>query len=193
MRVKTLRTLVAVTGMMLSVAAQAQDAPAGGEAAPATPPPAAATPPAAPAGEKLIGADVGLALPFGNWGDAAGLGIVALPRFEYGAIPNLAITGRIGIIYHLSKNDVSVLEVPILVGAKYGFTDAIYGAAEIGAVYAKPDCDGCESKTKLAGTIGVGYRMNDLDFRLGLHVWDLGHASDTMQGVLTVGYNFAKF
>ena len=81
--------------------------------------------------------------------------------------------------------------MPILVGAKYGFTDAIYGAAEIGAVYGKASCDGCKSDTNLAFTIGAGYRMDALDLRVGLHILDLGHAGDTMELVASVGYNFA--
>jgi hypothetical protein len=193
MRVKTLSSLVAVTGMLVSFAAQAQEAPAGGEATPApapetTPPPAAST----SAKGTIIGADAAVAIPFGTWGDGVGIGIGALLRAEYGLMPKLNLTGRIGYIFHLAKNDVKFHEVPILVGAKYGITDQIYGAAEIGAVYGKASCDlGCGSDTNLAFTIGAGYRMDALDLRLGLHILDLGHAGDTMQLVLNVGYNFA--
>src|SRR6478735_4476770 len=101
MRVKTLSSVVAVTGMLLSFAAQAQDAPAGGEATPAAPPPAPA--PVASASKGIIGADAAVAIPFGDWGDAVGIGFGALLRGEYNLIPNLNLTGRVGLIYHLSK------------------------------------------------------------------------------------------
>jgi hypothetical protein len=192
MRVKTLSSLVAVTGMLVSFAAQAQEAPAGGEATPAPAPETTPPPAAASTGAKgIIGADAAVAIPFGTLGDFAGIGIGVLPRYEYTLMPNLNLTGRIGFIFHLSKNDTSFYEIPILVGGKYGFTDAIYGAAEIGVVYGKASCDGCKSDTNLAFTIGAGYRMEALDFRLGLHIIDLGNAGDTMEGVLSVGYNFA--
>jgi hypothetical protein len=193
MRVKTLSSLVAVTGMLVCFAAQAQEAPAGGEAAPApetTPAPVAAS--GGGSHGVTIGVDGSLAIPFGDWGDATGIGIGGLFRGEYPLMPNLNLTGRVGYLYHLSKNSVTLHEVPILVGAKYGFTDQIYGAAEIGLVYRKASCDlGCTSDTNLGFTIGAGYRMDALDFRLGLHILDLGHAGDSMQLVASVGYNFA--
>ena len=76
MRVKTLSSLVAVTGMLVSFTAQAQEAPAGGEAAPA---PAPETTPAAvaSAGPKmLLGADLLGALPVGDMSNGAGLASV---------------------------------------------------------------------------------------------------------------------
>jgi len=135
MRVKTLSSLVAVTGMLVSFAAQAQDAPAGGEATPAAPPPAAV---AVSTGAKgLVGVDVLAAFPFGNLADGAGIGFGGLVRGEYGVMPQLNVTARIGYVHHLAKNEITFSEIPIWLGAKYGFTDQIYGAAEIGLVHAK--------------------------------------------------------
>jgi hypothetical protein len=197
MRVKTLSSLVAVTGMLVSFAAQAQEAPAG-EATPAAAPettPALATSTAA---KGILGVDGALAIPFGNWGDFVGIGIGALFRAEYNLIPNLNLTGRAGLIYHLPKDngfgDITFYEVPILAGVKYAFADAFYGAAELGLFWGKASADGgSTSETNLGFTIGAGYRMNALDFRAGLHILDLGEAGDTTQLVLNVGYNFSTF
>jgi len=196
MRVKTLSSLVAVTGMLVSFAAQAQEAPA--EATPAaapetTPPPAAST-----SAKGIIGADAAIAIPFGNLSDVAGIGLGALFRVEYNLIPNLNLTGRAGFIYHLPKDvlgtDVTFYEVPILAGVKYAFADAFYGAAELGLVWGKISTDaGSASETNLAFTIGAGYRLNALDLRAGLNIIDLGNAGDSTELMLNAGYNFSAF
>jgi hypothetical protein len=192
MRVKTLSSLVAVTGMLVSFAAQAQDAPAGGEATPAAPPPAAV---AVSTGAKgLVGVDVLAAFPFGNLADGAGIGFGGLVRGEYGVMPQLNVTARIGYVHHLAKNEITFSEIPIWLGAKYGFTDQIYGAAEIGLVHAKASFgDLSSSDDNLGFTIGAGYRMGDIDVRAGLHILDLGNAGDSTELVVSVGYNFFKF
>jgi hypothetical protein len=193
MRVKTLSSLVAVTGMLLSFAAQAQDAPAGGEATPATPPPA----PVAPASSEakgLLGVDVLAAFPFGNLGDGAGIGIGGLLRGEYGVMPQLNITARLGYVHHLAKNEVTFSEIPVWVGAKYFVTEQIYAAAELGLVHVKASVgDFSTSDDNLGFTVGGGYKLGDLDLRAGLHILDLGHAGDSTEIVVSVGYNFLKF
>jgi hypothetical protein len=198
MRVTTLSSLVAVTGMLVSFAAQAQEAPAGGEATPAaapetTPPPAATT-----SAKGIIGADAAVAIPFGDFSNGAGIGFGALFRAEYNLIPNLNLTGRAGFIYHLPKDtvigDIKFYEVPILAGVKYAFADAFYGAAELGLVWGKASTDGgSASETNLGFTIGAGYRLDALDFRAGIHILDLGNAGDSTELVLNAGYNFAAF
>ncbi|HEX2660138.1 MAG TPA: outer membrane beta-barrel protein [Polyangia bacterium] len=143
----------------------------------------------------LLGADLALALPVGNLGDGAGFGLGILPRFEFTLAPRLALTGRIGYIYHLEKNNIKFSEIPVLVGAKYDLTDALYGAIELGLFHMTVTGEAfgisaSESRDKFGATIGAGYRAGDLDFKLGLHILDLGNAGDYMELVGNVGYNF---
>ena len=96
MRVKTLSSLVAVTGMLVSFAAQAQEAPAG-----------EATPAAAPETTPALAASTARQGHHRRWtppspfrsvisATSSGIGIGALVRGEYNLIPNLNLTGRAG-------------------------------------------------------------------------------------------------
>jgi len=195
MRSKVLLSMVVGAASLLgSAAVQAQGAP------PVLPPPSEPAPPsvAAATGSKklVIGADLAFALPVGKLGDGAGFGIGLLPRFEFTLAPKLNLTARLGYVYHLEKNNVKFSEIPVLVGAKYDLTDALYGAVELGLVHSTVSADVpflgnvSSSDDNPAATIGVGYRAGDADLRLGLHILDLGHAGDSMELVLNVGYNF---
>jgi hypothetical protein len=197
MRSKVLLSMVVgATSLLSSGALLAQDAPA-----PLPPPsepsapPAAMTAPGGGAKKMLLGADLAVALPVGDFGDGAGIGIGILPRFEYTLAPRLALTGRLGYIYHLEKNSFKFSEIPVLVGAKYDLTDALYGAVELGLVHSMVSfnflgADLSSSDDNLGATIGAGYRAGDLDFKLGLHILDLGNASKSMELVVNAGYNF---
>lgn len=191
-------SLVALT----ATSSFAQEPPA------AAPPPVAVPAEQAPAastalgGGMLIGADLRLALPLGNFSDAAGLGIGALGRFEYVLTPQVNLTGRIGFTYFLPKSvggvDLHYWTIPILVGAKFAVIPNLYVAGEIGLFNNHFTTDVpffgtvSGSETDFGLTLGAGYRMGDLDFRASLEFVDLGHASDSMSLVVSAGYNFWK-
>jgi hypothetical protein len=172
---------------------------------------AAATPAfaddAAPTKTKTIGIDGGVALPAGDWGNAAGFGFGALARFEMPLMPKLVLTGRAGYIQHLSKSagdmggggDSSASEIPLLAGVRYMFsqkpTSAFYGAAELGFfnLRASVDVGGMSqssSDTKFGMTLGAGYRTGKLDLRGGLVLPDAGNLVGVMA---TVGYDITAF
>jgi hypothetical protein len=83
-----------------------------------------------------------------------------------------------------------------LAGVKYDLTDALYGAVELGLVHSSVSGtvpllgSYTTSDDNLGATIGAGYRAGDLDFKLGLHILDLGNASKSMELVINAGYNF---
>jgi len=157
---------------------------------------------------KTIGIDGGIAMPTGDWGDAAGFGFGALARLEIPLQPKLTITARAGYIHHTSKEaaagplggggDTSTSEIPFFGGARYAFsqqaTSEIYGAAELGLVMYRVsfDFDGesmSESDTNLGMTLGAGYRTGKLDLRAGLFFPDVGEVGDAMALMATVGYD----
>jgi hypothetical protein len=163
------------------------------------------TTPAGATGGMLLGVDAEVAIPVGDWSNAAGLGFGALGRFEFNAAPKLNITGRIGYIYFLGKDTgfgtSNVHTIPILGGVKYDLTDAIYGAAELGlfntGISAEVDLGAfggkqtvSSSTTKLGATIGAGMHLGDLDARAGLQILSLGDAGESMMVGLNLGYNF---
>jgi hypothetical protein len=156
---------------------------------------------------KTIGIDGGIAMPTGDWGDAAGFGFGALARLEIPFRPKLTLTARAGYIHHTSKEaeggfggsaDSTTSEIPFFAGARYAFsqqaTSEIYGAAELGLVMYRVslDFDGesmSESDTNLGMTLGAGYRTGKLDIRAGLLFPDVGEVGDAMALMATVGYD----
>lgn len=140
-----------------------------------------------------IGGDGAFVLPIGDWADVSSVGLGALFKIEYeGLAPNLALTGRIGYIFHFESNNVNTNELPILGGAKYYFTqgkDRFYGAAELGFVNLNVDTDfGSDSDLKLGLTLGGGYEMGPLDIRGQFFMPSIGDIGDFFGLMVTVGY-----
>jgi hypothetical protein len=182
------RLLPALAVLLFPLSALAQEPPP----APATPAPSTTA--------QMIGADLVLAVPVGDFSDGAGLGIGALVRYEHNLIPKLNLTGRVGFVYHLSKDfgnggKVNFSSIPVLVGAKYDLTDAIYAAVELGLIHNAATAKAgnvsiSSSENDLGATVGGGFRIGDIDLRLGLHILDLSDASKSMALVVGAGYNF---
>ncbi len=155
---------------------------------------------------KTLGIDGGIALPTGDWGDVAGVGLGALARLEMPLSPKLTLAARLGYLHHTSKEgdqgDTSTSEIPLFSGARYTFSGGeeegaaqIYGAAELGLVISRfsVDVEGGESmsdsNTNLGMTLGAGYRTGKLDLRANLLFPDIGELGDVMAVMATVGYD----
>lgn len=146
-----------------------------------------------PASQRLVlaGVDVAAALPVGDLAEVSALGFGALARFELGLTDRVRLTGRAGYIRHGEKLSGNLSEIPVLAGAKLDLTGSLYGAAEIGLFAIRFSGGPTPGRTNNLGmTLGVGYRLAALDFRLGVHVLDLAELGKTTEGVLSVGYNF---
>lgn len=189
------KVVIAALALLIPTAALAQDPPADPNAAPAAPPPAAT----GMAASQMIGADLQLALPVGDFSDAAGFGIGALIRYERMVIPKLSLTGRVGYIYNLGKDvgpiNIQFSTIPILVGIKYDITPELYAGAEAGLFHnmATGEFMGVSmsnSETDFGVTLGGGYRLGAIDLRLSLFILDMSEAGDSMELVGGIGYNF---
>ena len=70
-------------------------------------------------------------MPIGDYGDVATLGFGALARLDWPVTPQLAVTGRAGVLLHLLDDEVmgdaSLTFVPIYGGVRYAFADAQHG------------------------------------------------------------------
>jgi hypothetical protein len=181
-----------VGSLLISSAAWAQTAP-----------PAATAQTTMPPRQMQLAADGAVAVPVGSLSDGVGIGIGALLRYEYLLQPQLTLTGRAGLIYHIPKTvngaDSTFWTIPILAGAKYALNEQFYVAAELGlfsnhssATVVTPfgTFSGSASETDFGLTAGAGYRTGDLDIRLALNILDLSNASDSMTIGANVGYSF---
>jgi opacity protein-like surface antigen len=139
-------------------------------------------------GGPVVGVDLQAAFPVGDFGDGAGLGFGGLLRYEF-TIANAAnITGRGGFMYHLEKNTFTFFTFPLLVGTKIKLGQSAYVGVETGAFINHTDPGGFDAA--LGFTLGVGYRISSLDFRIGAEMVDAGHALDSIALIGGLGYNF---
>ena len=147
---------------------------------------------------RIIGVDGAVVVPVGTWGDGAGIGVGAIGRLSIPLGRKLAITARLGLIYHLGKDvmgtDLQTTEVPVLGGVRYAFTPRIYGAGELGLVYLRSSASSggssmTGSDTKLGMALSAGYHSGKLDVRAGLHFPDAGEVGDAMGLFASVGWD----
>jgi len=151
---------------------------------------------------RTIGVDAAVVLPLGDYGDIATLAVGALARVEVPIANKLAITGRVGALYHLTKEefDGTLLFFPIYGGAKYNLgagPDGLYLAGELGITigYASADTGfgtASDTDSELGMTLGAGFRKGALDVRGALFIPDLSEADDP--GIMgSVGFDFSTF
>ena len=100
-------------------------------------------------------------------------------KYEHFLQENLYLTGRLGFNYIPGKSytfpdgnggtysfSYSAYQIPLLVGAKYFFSENVYGTAELGGVYSGVKFNlfgltGTATTTGFAFAIGGGYKIND--------------------------------
>jgi hypothetical protein len=167
---------------------------------------------AAPAKPLRIGVGAIVALPIAGdagpdvpWTDLVGIGIGLAGQVLYSLSPQLAIAGTLGLVYHLPKDvggvDISVMEIPILVGARYFVTPqiAVGGDTGINMIRTSIDAEGAEteSETRIPLRLGADYMISG-NLAAGAGLWIsnlLLRDSDVEEGMLMqieahVGYFF---
>jgi outer membrane protein W len=77
-------------------------------------------------GKKSVGAGLELAIPMGDFGDAATMGFGGTAAFQYGFKPNIDLIGTVGYLHWGAKSEFKALDfswsaIPIQVGGKYFF------------------------------------------------------------------------
>lgn len=148
---------------------------------------------AADKGDLTLGADLmPIVIPFGDWADATGVGILGFAaRVEYRVLDFLAVTNRLGFIAHIEKDNVKTNELPWLFGARYYTDFGLWGGFELGLVNVWAKAGGrSRSSAEFGMNLPVGYRWKDFDFGLSFFFPDVGDAAGM---TLSVGYNFADF
>lgn len=192
--------LIGMTGVAL-----AQD-----PAAPPPPPPSAGPPaPAAPEPQGKIGADLAFVLPVDDYADGITAALGLFGRFEYAISPQVAVTGRLGFLYHIIDQpegdvDLSLTMIPIYGGIKYnlnGAGDGVFlsGEAGINNIRVSASTMGIEisdSQTKLSLNLGGGYQAGKISLRGSLFFTADAGGGDGVDGtnlvglMASVGYDF---
>ena len=149
-----------------------------------------------------IGLEVGL--PMGDFGDAVNTGFGGSARYEMPMGDNLGLTGTVGYLSFGAKDvpagiSVSWSMIPIMVGAKYYFTEQqneFYGAFALGITMSTVkatgsvmgiDISSSASESDLTFGPGVGYHLDNLDFGLNYNIISTEGSSSSYLG-LRVAY-----
>jgi hypothetical protein len=192
--VSTSGLLALVSVLLVTGGAHAQD-PA--------PPPAAAEP-----GVKKIGVggDAMFFLPVGDLADATGPGIGILGRFGYRVIPALEVTGRIGYIFGLSKENgaikTSISNIPIWAGARYFIMNpaaGLWAGGELGVNLLQFSSEGSvlgaslsssSSETRFGFNLAAGYVISEdlpIDIRAQFSYLNLLGTESNEKGLFGIG------
>jgi hypothetical protein len=147
------------------------------------------------------------ALPLGDFGKAYSFGIGATAQVDYNVAENLDLTGNVGYISFSGKTIStpavtvggtvifpatnvkvpSVGYIPVLVGAKYLFSENIYGSAQLGVTIASAKGS---SSSVFTYAPGIGYKISDnLDALLKYTGYSQNGGSSSTIGV-RVAYTF---
>lgn len=138
-------------------------------------------------GKKIsLGGDLLFMLPVGDLADASGPQIGPVLRGGYRVIPNLELTGRLGYLFGLKKEQGSIggttfstgfNVLPIWAGARYYFMEpgaGVYAGAELGLNIIMPTVDPeppvkPDSRTRIGFNLLGGYVISrELPLNLGL-------------------------
>jgi hypothetical protein len=165
---------------------------------------------AVPARPLKVGADLGVVMPLGDWGDFSGIGFGPIARISYAINPKLSIVGRPGYIYHLGKSqdfggfevDMSTSEMLLIGGVQYNVSSAIGLSAATGLNIwgIKMSADGqseSTSNTRVPLLLDVVYSMpNGVTVGGGLLIPNLLLTKDgesmEMGVMANVGYTFMR-
>ncbi|MEO8700065.1 MAG: hypothetical protein ABI867_08480 [Kofleriaceae bacterium] len=178
---------------------------------PPPPPPTGGGTPGAPAtGQNVLGADLAVVLPTGDYADGADLGFGVFGRFEHKLNPQLSISGRLGVLIHIGEPEflegehVDISMILLYGGARYNFQntpngDGLFGFGELGLNVVRFSFEGnSDSGNHLSLNLGAGYQTGKIQARGSLFVTQIGGDdatntdSTTLIGLMgTVGFDFA--
>ena len=143
-----------------------------------------------------------LEIPIGDYADGAGIGIGVLGGVNYALNPKLAVTGNIGLVYHLAKEDTTLIEIPIIAGVRYMVIPRLAIGADTGINIMRFSFDApegveidAETRTRIPLAIHAGYGLSEkLVVGAGLWIPNLlltEEGEDMLLSIVAyVGYRF---
>ncbi|MEO0312062.1 MAG: hypothetical protein RIQ89_1719 [Bacteroidota bacterium] len=150
------------------------------------------------AGDGKFSAGAEVALPMGDFGDAAGLGLGLSLRYELPVADKISVMATAGYVSFgketieisgLAKTEYSYSIIPVQLGAKYYFNEIMngfYGSGEIGvhslngkfkATSLGITTDNSDSNTGLSYAIGAGYHLSKIDIGVRYQLFTLSTTS----------------
>lgn len=147
-----------------------------------------------------ITADPIIALPIGDAENAAGVGFGASATVLVPINGQLEATGRLGFLYHLEKNDLTWMFVPIYGGARFRLSptpSSLYVAGEMGITWGRASGDTpfgtiSDSDTEIGGMLGAGWVTPAVDLRAGFFFPDIGELDDALAIMASASFTIAE-
>ncbi len=151
---------------------------------------------------KRMDLQASVALPVGDAADVLDTGFGVL--FQYARLiqPQLAITGRSGLLYQSGgAGEVTLLHVPALAGVEYSLAPRhvahAYLSAELGLVYLHGSVDTgfgrvSDSEVELGASVGAGYRFGGMDVRGQIYIPSMDEIDDTLHLMVTAGWTLSQ-
>jgi hypothetical protein len=147
-----------------------------------------------------LGAEAPVVVPASDWADVAGIGFGGLIRFELNFTPSIAVNVRLGYVHHLTQTlrgrDISLYEIPVLVGFKYIADFGLYGELALGLVKNGGSVEGYlvgASDTEAGLMMGLGYQRNGFSAGAYLYSADAEDIDNVIGILVNVGYTFHLF
>ena len=130
--------------------------------------------------------------------DGTGIGIGVLGGVTYAMSEKLALAGNVGLVYHLAKNDVTLMEIPILAGVRFMVIPKLALGADTGINIERLSGDPLpesQTETRIPLAIHAAYMLNmNLSVGAGLWIPNLLLTDDgedtALELVAYVGYMF---
>jgi hypothetical protein len=131
-----------------------------------------------------------IAIPLGLFGDIYSLGIGTSVQADYSIAPKASIGLNVGYMNYIGKSFFGIAfpsadVIPVLAGAKYDFSEKLYGQGQVGVTFFS---NGGGSAFTYAP--GIGYKFNPhFDALLKFQGWSNDGSSNQQIG-LRVAYTF---
>ncbi len=147
------------------------------------------------ASPPTVAVEPNLVVPLGDFTNLSKLGLGGTGTLNFPINAALNVTGRAGLIFHLTELDnTSFLVVPLLGGVKYAFSPGspFYAAGELGLNYTRVSSGSVsDTDTNIGFTAGVGYKLSSTDLRAGLMAYDLGNLDKSLSLFFTASFEVA--
>lgn len=133
----------------------------------------------------VFGGSLALAAPTGDLEKSVGLGFGGFMHVAKFVAQNFALSGTLGVLYHLEKKDIQLTELPVLGGVNYyfGTTPRVLLFAQVGlvAVRSSTELDVArftETESKFGSQLGMGVAIGPGIVRVAVMAPSLPDFSD---------------
>lgn len=107
--------------------------------------------------------------------EGVGFGVGVLGGVNYGLSDKLALAGNVGLIYHFAKNDITVMEIPIIAGVRFAVIPKLAIGADTGINIIRASIEfmgesESDSNTRIPLALHAGYMVTP-NIVVGAGLW----------------------